>query len=322
LSGHAVATQDLLTKPFPGNAEMDKVTEIKLNRLEKNQEATTIWLEGLDNRIAEIGRDIVQIRTAIQPRDLPWAVRFFLLPLAVAAAAAMVGAVIHLEIQVNNIQKSVNEVQGSLARQNLKTYAGLAPSEFKATLPDLSSSIAVARRQNVRVPSKVVDDLSKQLTATETSASGFWPTAGEFISYRSALTHEDLVNLKNSMPKCVDTQPHPATTARAIQASPDPQTVPLNPAHYDNCRIQLDSPEEDARLSYWAQSVPPQTALVFNHCLVTYNGGIVRLQIHSPLLFENSLWEFSIFGTPPPSGQKVTETLLTSNPNSVQFPAL
>jgi len=120
---------------------MDKVTEIRLNRLDENQKTTTTWLEGLDNRIAEIGRDIVEIRTANQPRDLPWAVRFLLLPLAVAAAVATVGAVIHLEIVVGGIETSIhNNVQSIGELQRIQTQAALDQAEQDAKAGDKSAA--------------------------------------------------------------------------------------------------------------------------------------------------------------------------------------
>jgi len=55
---------------------------------------------------------------------------------------------------------------------------------------------------------------------------------------------------------------------------------------------------------------------------VIYNGGIVQVQIQSPVTFRDCLWEFSVSTVPPPSGQKVTETLLAGNPDSFTFPVL
>jgi hypothetical protein len=90
------------------------------------------------------------------------------------------------------------------------------------------------------------------------------------------------------MPRCVDSDPSPATGDRAITQDQlgKPITVGLIPAHYDNCRIQLDSPEEEALLSYRARTIPPQTSLNFNHCIVIYKGGTVQLQTHLPLVFQ------------------------------------
>ena len=295
-----------------------------LSRVDSDQKATAARVDSIDDTLRRVEREVSEIRGTLRAAETPSWIRFYVYPACVLISAAMVAAVIHLEIVANGIGKNVGGLQVSLARQNLTTYAALPPSEFKAALPDVSSSIAVARKHNITVPPKVIEDLSNQLKASEPATSGFWPAAAELISYRSALSHEDILHLAKSMPRCVDTQPHAATTAKAIQADPDhPQFVPLNPAHYDNCRIQLDSPEENEKLSKAAYNVIPNLPLVFNHCLVIYNGGVVRIQIPThTLTFADCLWEFSVSGTPPPSGQKITETLLASNPDSFTFPVL
>jgi hypothetical protein len=291
-----------------------------LARIDGEQKDTASRVDKIGISLHNLEREVSEIKGKLTPPSQnPWWLTHIVGPLCVAAVLATTAAVIHLEIVVNGIGRSVSGLQVSQARQDLTTYAALPPSEFKTILPGLSSSIATARRQKVKIPSAVVDDLSKQLKTTEPSTSGFWPAAAEFISYRSALTHEDLANLANSMPRCVDTQPHPATTKNAITKEDlgKPTTVELNPAHYDNCRIQLDSPEENTKLNEQARTVLPYFSLVFNHCLVVYKGGVVRIQIPAPTLtFTGCLWNFSVSDTPPPSGQKVTEALLAGNPDS------
>jgi hypothetical protein len=239
----------------------------------------------------------------------------------VAAGFAWMGAITLLLIHVNGTASSLartqTRVEIGLIRQNIQDYAALPANEFKGTLPDLSSAIAAAKQKNVKVSPKVIGDLQEKLIES-TGSPNFWPAAAEFISYRSALTHEDIANFRKTMPRCLDLQPHPATTAEAI--SPGEQTVKINPAYYEDCQLQLDSPREDEMISFWAQRAP---ALTFRHCLVIYQGGAVRLELGNwPLTFENCLWDLVVSEKPPASGQKVTETLLTSNPDSFKFPAL
>jgi len=319
---------------------MDKVTEIRLNRLDENQKATTIWLEGLDNRIAEIGRDIVQIRTAIQPRDLPWAVRFLLLPLAVAAAVATVGAVIHLEITVAGMGKNVEGLQSEVARQTLATDAALPQGEFQATLPELASAIAVARRQKLKVPPKVLSDLQQNLTATAKTPS-FWPAAAEFISYRSF----DKVQgtLPPNLPNCTDGAPR----QQRVKSVEDEYHFTLENALYENCHITLDSPSDSKRINDLLMHTT--TGITFRNCVVTYRGGEIKLivsfsnrPIHiaaergggslpsvegtvsnpSTLRFENCRFELTLTVTPPPLGQQLTESLLSANIETIDFPVL
>jgi hypothetical protein len=226
-----------------------------LSRIDSDQKATASRVNTIDDGLRRVEKDVAEIKGILKTAETPAWVRHYVYPCCVLISVAMVTAVIHLEIVVNSIGKNVGGLQVSLARQNLTTYAALPPTDFKAALSDVGSTIAVARKQNVKVPTQVMDDLSKQLNATAPNTSGFWTTAAEFISYRSVLTHEDLARLANSMPRCVDTQLHPATGDRAITKGPN--TIGIIPAHYDNCRVQLDSPEENAKLNRQAQSVPP-----------------------------------------------------------------
>lgn len=251
---------------------MDKVTEIRLNRIDENQEATTIWLEGLDNRIAEIGRDIVQIRTTIQPRDLPWAVRFLLLPLAVAATVAIVGAVIHLEIAMAGVEKSMAGIQGEIARQTVTADAALPASEFKATLPELGPAIATTRKQKLKVSPKIIRDLQRQLTATDADATpSFWSAASEFISYRSF--NSASWNPPPSLPTCTDSSPAPSTVSIL-----SPTKMTINPGVYENCTFTIDSPKDDARLNEIIQH--RLAVIIFRHCVIVYRGGSINLVIN------------------------------------------
>lgn len=68
--------------------------------------------------------------------------------------------------RLGNIEKSLGEIQGNLAKQSLLNHALLPLADFKATLPDLNSSIAVARQQKIKVPLKVVDALAEYVSST------------------------------------------------------------------------------------------------------------------------------------------------------------
>jgi hypothetical protein len=176
---------------------MDKVTEIRLNHLEENQRATNIWLEGLDKRIAEIGQNIAQIQTAIQPRELPWAVRSILLPLAVAAAVATAGAVIHLEI-------ALAAVRGEFARQTIATEEELLAVETsqaannptdKNSQTQAKNYLLEAKQKSLRLPTAVVAQAGGSFVKASTKESSAWDVALQFVNYRSVLNAASLPTL-------------------------------------------------------------------------------------------------------------------------------
>ncbi len=319
---------------------MEKLTELRLNRLDENQKTTTIWLEGLDNRIAEIGRDIAQIQATIQPRDLPWAVRFLLLPLAVVAAAATVGAVVHLEIAMAGMRNNVAGVQGELARQTVTADAALPASEFKAALPELGPAIAATRRQKLKVSPKVVSDLQQHLTATDADKTpSFWPTVAEFISFKSfnSASWAAPANLR----ACTDSAPTPATV-KEVQS---PRQMTINPGVYENCRFTLDSPQEDERLNSFLTHSTPQIA--FKHCVIVYRGGTINLiisldernasytvgssehpmgtgtvnvSVANTLEFRDCLFDLVLHNAPPQPGRQLTQLLLAATDTTITVP--
>ncbi len=220
--------------------------------------------------------------------------------------------------RLGSIEKSLDKLNGTLSSLQLTTHSSLTTGAFQSTLPELKSALVTAKKEKAPVAPKVINELQQKLLQSDPKAPDFWPAVGAFISYRSVLTHEDIANLQKSMPICTDHAPQNATLAQDV--SPGTQTVKINPALYENCQLQLDSPEQNAKISYFAQTFP---ALTFRHCLVNYNGGLVQLRLGMwPLTFENCLWNISLPGLPPPNGQKVTETLLAGDPDLFRFPAL
>jgi hypothetical protein len=79
------------------------------------------------------------------------------------------------DMRLGTIESGLKDIRDQLTKQSLATHAALPLQDFKATLPDLGSSVAVARQQNVKVPPKVVDDLAQKMTAIETNAQTFGP---------------------------------------------------------------------------------------------------------------------------------------------------
>jgi len=247
--------------------------------------------------------------------------------------------------KLDEISKSSTKTEATLAvlepfihdlvRHEMDKRAVLSKQEFQLTLPQLNSTLKVAKQENVRVPAKLIQGLQQKLSGTDRNAAEYWPTVATFISYRS-----DLLSRQHSlnMPRCVDSKPTGMTINKVI--SPDEMTV--NRGVYENCSLTLDSPEENERLNKILATERPLIAL--RHCLIRYHGGEVKLilawknrivhyRVDAPparsgevsisgpsLLFEDCLFDFSVDGIPHPSGQKVTETLLAQNANTLELP--
>lgn len=313
---------------------MDKATEIWLNRLDRENGATNARLDVIQGKVDDIDRDIAGIKVAIQPKDLPLWVRSILVPLAVGAILATVGAVIHLEFTVAGIEHG-------LTKANLYDQAALSLDDFKATLPDLATNLARAKKQHIRIAPKVVMDIQQKLVATDVHTQGFWPAAAELISYRSQITFPDTANLLDrKIPDCTDSEPFPAKT---VGATPPGGVGKLSNAYYQNCRFTLDSPKDDAALNEIILHDYP--AVEFRHCLIVYKGGTVSLIVfsrrdnvpleslsgefgpgvtatyHGPsIIFQDCLFNFSATNQVPQNGQVLTTSLLAQSGPSFTLP--
>jgi hypothetical protein len=219
----------------------------------------------------------------------------------------------------------LGRIEQGIASLKLQGHASLPSASFQAALPEIKTVLATAKKDQIRVGPTVVNELQQRFLESDSKATDYWPAVAAFINYRSSLTSNGpvltfnpLAGTTSTLPRCTDQLPHPATLAEDV--SPGEQTVRINKAYYENCRFQLDSPDEDARISAFAKGNP---GLTLKNCLVVYNGGPVELRLGPwPLMFENCRWEINVSGTPPETGQKVTRTLLAGNPDSFRFPSL
>lgn len=229
--------------------------------------------------------------------------------------------VINTKNSVASVQKSQSEIAGRLAKDDLLEHAALPLEEFKATLPDLKSAVAMARQHHVVVPPKVVEDLKQKLLTTDKSAPGFWPATSALITYQSqAAENWSIWNL----PSCI-TQMHKRKLLQDV--SPGTQTVALGPVEVSDCQIVLDSPEADQHLSFDLS----MGSVIFHHCVIFYNGGAITIvpvkvatqspaKINGDLQFDNCLFVFSLPDNPSQQGQKFAETLLAAQkPTTVKF---
>jgi len=239
-------------------------------------------------------------------------------------------------------------IEKNLARLELQNQASLSQSEFETTLPELRPVVAYARKQNVKVPPKVIEDLRAKLLGTSSGAPEFWPTVSEFINYRSmviAASSEQVKRLLTErIPLCTDSTPKPMSIKEVL----GPHEANYNPGLYENCRFTLDSSAQDQRINEILTGTTP--FLKFRNCLIEYHGGEVNLilawdkvpvtliavppnsedkshpvTVHTNLTgpaieFDNCLFDFSFQTAPPPKGQQLSTTLLAQNLASVTLP--
>src|SRR5258708_7943873 len=70
-------------------------------------------------------------------------------------------------------------------RGNIAEYALAKPDDLKHDLPNVRATLQAASKNNIKVSLPVLSDLQKGLNAIDPGTPGYWPTAAEFIGYRS-----------------------------------------------------------------------------------------------------------------------------------------
>jgi hypothetical protein len=249
-------------------------------------------------------------------------------------------------IRLDRIEKTLGTINDNLAEQSLLNHTVLPLSDFKATLSDLNSAIIRAKQQNVKVSSAIINDLQGKLRESA-DAPSFWPTAAEFISYRSQVNAIDFQTLSRpDMPDCTDHPPTPMeyrmTSEEEHSTKEETNRIGLDssrftPAIYENCRFVLDSPEEAERFPLLGKSFN----LEFKNCQIIYNGGPIAILTPNPrfsafngkgptrsdlfimkgqaLRFENCLFLFTIKVVPPKEGQQMTHELLAQSGAALSY---
>jgi hypothetical protein len=254
-----------------------------------------------------------------------------------------------IENRLGAVEQTLVGIQHDLSRQSLIKQAALPLPEFKSTLPDLRTAIATAQQQKVKVDHKVVSDLQHKLNAS-VDAPDFWPTAAQFISYRSQTSVQDYQDLtRPDLPNCVDKPPVPmkmtmdAETEKGLVGEPiKPGGTHQFPALYENCRFTLDSPEETSMIPELGEG--RSYVLKFRRCRIIYHGGPITLLTAHPhptaitaygptrsdvfiivgqtIIFDDCLFQFNITAPPVPDGQSLTRQLLSQSGSTltVKFP--
>lgn len=272
---------------------------------------------------------------------------------------ARVGAVLE---KPGGVQETLKQVRDTVNRtdEKLKTLepfiqdvikhqfentSKLSTTAFQERLPAVQRLVAVAKDQEFKPDIHVLDAIANKLSAANTSAVGFWPTAAQLISYRSQNTVSASLNLtRPDLPNCTDHPPKPMELTvggedektwkvgerREVYNAPNPSGTMSTSALYQDCRFTLDSPEDTKRIPNLGEG--KAYILTFRRCLIVYGGGQITLLTPNPrptiltgkspqrsdiyllmgqtVRFDDCLLLFSINSKPPTEGQSLTEQLL------------
>lgn len=248
---------------------------------------------------------------------------------------------------LHEIQQTVNAVKTKLEtlepfiqdliRHQFDSAASLPPKTIGQRLPAVQHLLAVAKDQQIKADVTVLNTLGQKLSTVDTNAKDFWPTAAQFVSYRSQATVQNIQSLlRPDIPNCAEQVPSPMgyrMTPEEEKNSAGPNPSQFIPAVYENCRFVLDSPQQVAAIPLMRDG--RSFVIKFKNCQIVYNGGRIAAFTPEPkwaaingkgptrgdvymikgqaLSFENCLFLFSVKTTPPKDGQSMTRELLAQS---------
>jgi hypothetical protein len=253
---------------------------------------------------------------------------------AVVVLGAWLGYITNVVLEVRN---STRQISANVElRQGIDELAILPQNAFENSLSKLSSFIAKARRENVKVSPQVVGDLQQKMLATDAQTPGFWPAAAELISYRSEATANNFTTSAN-LSNCTDSDPIPM---RVAEVGPGGSIRKLTSAYYENCRFTLDSAQDDLRIN--GLLLTTVVNIEFRHCLIVYRGGAFALITYKDaktipleggtghgatigyngptLQFTQCLFDFSVSREIPKDGQETIRVLLAQSQSPFVLP--
>lgn len=241
---------------------------------------------------------------------------------------------------INGRLEALGPLISGLVLERFRRGAGLSNEEFQKQLPETRHLISLARQERIEVDPALVQKIGQKLLSVRPRTQEFWSASAELVSYRSAnLASQTTKKLASAqLPNCSDSSP--AVSGSVVISSP---TSPpkVNPGVYKDCRVALDSPENEGGIAAIQMQQP---SLIFRNCLVVYKGGRVNpiigwhiyersvpadksqppseriISISYTLVFEDCLLDFAIEGIPPADGQKVTRTVLAQTGNRITLP--
>jgi hypothetical protein len=175
-------------------------------------------------------------------------------------------------------------VQAKMVDNRLKR--AIESEQFEQTLPDVQKALLLAKRRHISVPPDILSAVTSRLLETNRGDPNFWPAAAMVINYRSP-SFRDLPDCLDAFPEGVQKGP-----------GPDQETITATPT-YTNCRIDLTDPRSIGLYGFATKA----TDLVFNHCLIHYDGKPIFVlgssrDIKGALVFNDCAFDISITSEP------------------------
>jgi hypothetical protein len=210
----------------------------------------------------------------------------------------------------------------------LQAIASQPEPVFQSNLVLFERTVRAATSKKVKSDPNLLNTLAQKLAQADSTQPNYWAALVEFLNYRNQSLPPDLLakleNSRDSTPRCTDKRPSPPV----IIGKPSPNTVQVHAAFYENCRVALDNPEDQARINFLLETLTG--LLEFRNSLIEYHGGSIQIDLHqdadnpsrgiTTLIFTNCLFDFSLHGNPPADAQEVLKILLLNQNGNLVVP--
>jgi hypothetical protein len=165
-----------------------------LTRIDSEQKATASRVEGLEQNLLALGREVSEIKGAVKTAETPAWIRFVIFPLCVLATVAVVTTLITLLVKVNRIETFVQDNGGLIAGLRLQQNA-VDPS-IPQHIADVSRVLDAAQASRTRIPLDVVSSTGAKFMEAVEKTPEAWPAARAYLDYRSFLNADFVPSVK------------------------------------------------------------------------------------------------------------------------------
>jgi hypothetical protein len=273
------------------------ITEKSFNLLSTDVRALTKEVRDLSTSSASIHGALSAVK---------WIVGIFI-PVLLVACISLGAWCVHLSTKVAVIES------GGDTKLVTQLQSPRSPQQLQAALATVTAQVQMARANDKPPDVKKVQALSaavSKIVKDQPNLPEAWQTAAALVSYRSPTKTAPVPN------DCSGEQ-NPVLMQGLLRGV----DTMLRGLHYDDCTVVLDE-DFAARVANVLPQIYPnyqaRTVLKFNRVHVIYRGG--RLPPADELLFVKCTFDFKFAGAPHPTGESLTQTLLTAqNIDQVNF---
>jgi hypothetical protein len=228
-----------------------------LSRIDAEQKATASRVEGLDQRLQGLSREVSELKGTIKPpSETPAWIRFVIYPLCVAAVIGIVTALITLLVKVNRLEAFIHDNAGFIAGLRLQQNA-IDPTDPQH-IADARRVLNTAKARRIKILPDVISSTGVKFIEAAEKTAEVWPAAQEYLDYRSFL-NADFVPSANQLTPATGKSKYRS----AVTIIPNPKHPERHKAFQVSFAGGYALPDKSARLETLANPQPEGSEFAF-----------------------------------------------------------